>query len=145
MKTDETAILSFNGGFNCAQAVLTAYCGKYNMDKTAANKIACGFGAGCARQSLTCGAVTGAYMVIGLKYGKSDSGDDEPKEVTYKEVKMFSEKFKLMHKSINCSELLGADLGTEKGRAFAKSNDLSNKKCVNFVKDACTILNEMGY
>lgn len=145
MNTEETAVLSFNSGFNCAQAVLTAYSVKYNLDRTTANKISCGFGAGCGRQSLTCGAVTGAYMVIGLKYGKAESGDEVTKEITYKDVIGFSNKFKSLHKSINCTELLGADLGTEEGRAFAKANNLSNKKCANFVKDACTILNEMGY
>jgi hypothetical protein len=33
-------------------------------------KIACGFGAGVSKTGNICGAVSGAVLVIGLKYGK---------------------------------------------------------------------------
>jgi C_GCAxxG_C_C family probable redox protein len=134
---------TYHNGFNCAQSVLTAYSGKYHMDDKTAKMISCGFGGGCARQSLTCGAVTGAFMVIGLKYGKAEKEEVEARDITYKKVNEFSTKFKSMHNSINCGELLGIDLATEKGRAYFKENLFSEKKCSNFIKDACNILDEM--
>jgi C_GCAxxG_C_C family probable redox protein len=42
-------------------------------------KIASGFGGGMGRLAETCGAVTGAFMVLGLKYGSAAS-DREAKE-----------------------------------------------------------------
>ena len=41
----------------------------------------------------TCGAVTGAFMVIGLKYGRTGDADDKnTKKKTYRLVKEFAEK-----------------------------------------------------
>ena len=68
-KVDE-AIECFYSGYSCSQAVLSAYCEDLGLDKETAMKISCGFGAGMARLGATCGAVTGAYIAIGLKYGK---------------------------------------------------------------------------
>ena len=60
------AVACFNNGFNCAQAIFTAYCDELGLDEETALKIACGFGAGMGRLQETCGAVSGAYLAIGL-------------------------------------------------------------------------------
>jgi hypothetical protein len=83
-------------------------------------------------------------MVIGLKYGKVNQEDNEARDVTYKKIKEFSYNFTSINNSINCKELLGIDLATPEGQAIFKENDLSNKKCTNYVKDACIILDKMG-
>jgi C_GCAxxG_C_C family probable redox protein len=144
MSTQESAFQSFNNGFNCAQAVITAYGGKYNLDDNTAKKLSCGFGGGCGRQSLTCGAVSGAYMVIGLKYGQTEKDNIDARNITYKMVNEFSAKFKTIHNSINCKELLGVDLATPEGQEFVRNNNLSKIKCTKYVTDACIILDEMG-
>ena len=144
MTSGDSAKKTFIEGFNCAQAVLTAYSGRYGMHDFAAKKISCAFGAGCARQSLTCGAVTGALMVVGLKYGKTEANDDESKELTYKKVNEFVNKFKTKYSSVNCYELLGCDLATEEGRAFYSENDLFHNECIKYINDTCEILDQMG-
>jgi C_GCAxxG_C_C family probable redox protein len=144
MDNQQKAKDTFNNGFNCAQAVLTTYSIKFNFDEKTAKRISCGFGAGCARQSLTCGAVTGAYMAIGLKYGKAEKEDTEARNITYKKINEFSAKFKSLHGSLNCSELLGIDLATPEGQAYFEKNSLFDKKCTNYVMDACNILDEIG-
>jgi C_GCAxxG_C_C family probable redox protein len=52
----------------------------------------------------TCGAVTGALMVIGLKYGQTRVGGKAAKKKTYHLVKEFVEKFTARNGSINCTE-----------------------------------------
>jgi C_GCAxxG_C_C family probable redox protein len=61
------AVKCFNNGFNCAQAVLSTYSEQLGVDKTTALKIAGSFGGGMGHIGETCGAVTGAFMLIELK------------------------------------------------------------------------------
>ena len=92
---------------------------------------------------LTCGAVTGAYMVIGLKYGKVKADDNEAKEKTYALVQEFSRRFVARNKSLNCTELLGCDLGTAEGREKAKGQNLMTTVCEKLVRDAAEILEQV--
>jgi C_GCAxxG_C_C family probable redox protein len=91
----------------------------------------------------TCGALTGSFMVIGLKHGKTRSGDEEAREKTYELVNRFSESFKARNKSVLCRDLLGHDLSTEEGRENAAEQNLFLTLCPRFVKDAGEILEEM--
>ena len=71
----EQAVRKFGKGFNCSQAVLSVYAEEFGLCRETALKIACGFGGGMGRMALTCGVVTGAFMVIGLKYGNVDANE----------------------------------------------------------------------
>jgi C_GCAxxG_C_C family probable redox protein len=135
---------AFKAGFSCSQAVLTAFSSGLGLEADVSNRIACGFGGGIARRSLTCGAVTGALMVIGLKYGKFKNDDNESKEITYSRVNEFCRIFEEQYGSINCGELLCCDLSTKEGQQKYKDNDLFNQKCIIYVKKACEILESMG-
>ena len=44
------AISQFHGGFNCAQAVCSAFCEKHGLDSKTALKISCGLGGGLGRE-----------------------------------------------------------------------------------------------
>jgi C_GCAxxG_C_C family probable redox protein len=142
-KTDD-AFKAFEAGYSCSQSVLTAFSKGTGMSEDVSNRIACAFGGGLARRSLTCGAVSGAFMVLGLKYGMARTEDKEAKELTYAKVNEFCKLFIERHGSINCTELLGCDLGTEEGRKYFKEKMLLTQKCNNYVKDACDILTKMG-
>ena len=83
MSRIEEAISRFKEDFSCAQSIFSTYAPHYGLDEDKALKISTGFGGGMARSGRTCGAVTGAYMVIGLKYGMGLSKDDDAKENTY--------------------------------------------------------------
>ena len=129
--------------FNCAQAIFSAYCQDYGIDKIAALKASCGFGAGMGCMAGACGAVTGAYIVIGLKYGRSDILDLSAKEKTYKLVREFSEKFKSRNGSTVCKDLLGVDISTTEGMKAAQQRNIHGTCCRKFVKDAAEIIEEM--
>ncbi len=100
----------FNSGFDCSQAMLSTYGEELGLEKETALKISCGLAAGMARLGSTCGAVTGAYLVIGLKHGKYLLEDSEAKEKTFALIQEFDRLFTEKHGSTNCRELLGVDL-----------------------------------
>lgn len=140
MSKIEEAVSYFKGNFNCAQSVIHSFSTQYGLDRDKALKIATGFGGGMGRLGRTCGAVTGAYMVIGLKYGMGLNEDTEAKEKTYQIIKNFSSKFEEIYGSVICKELLGCDIGTTEGKNFYAQNDLFEKKCIQYVKSSVEIL-----
>ena len=126
--------------FNCAQTVFSLFAPELGIDEKTALKIASGFGGGMACAE-TCGAVTGAYMVIGLKHGHATSNPDE-KAKTKLLIQQFNEKFKLKHGSLICKKLTGFDISTPEGNIAASEADVFNTKCPVFIKTACNILED---
>jgi len=143
MSRIEEALSSFKEDFNCAQSIFSTYAPHYGLDRDKALKISTGFGGGMARCGKTCGAVTGAFMVIGLKNGMGISKDIEAKEKTYQIILEFSNKFQENNGSLICKELLGCDLNTPEGKDYFNQNELFEKKCLHCVKNAAEILEEM--
>jgi C_GCAxxG_C_C family probable redox protein len=137
------AVACFRNDFNCAQSVFSTYAEQFGLDKQIALKISCAFGGGMARLGATCGAVTGALMVIGLKHGKARPDDDDAKVKTYALSREFVERFKAKHGTIVCRELLGCDIGTEEGKRFFDEHKYEEKLCAKFVADAALILEEI--
>jgi C_GCAxxG_C_C family probable redox protein len=144
MNRVEQAVSCYKGGFSCAPAVLSAYASEFGLDIETALKIATGFGAGMGRMGETCGAVTGAFMVIGLKYGKSKADDNQAREKTYELVREFVSRFKARNGSIVCKELLGCDLSTPEGMKLAKETGVAATLCPKFVQNAAEILKEIS-
>ena len=142
MGNADKAAAMFNEGFSCSQAVLAMYCEQFGLDKKQAYQISCGFGGGMHIDQ-TCGAVTGAIMVIGLKYGRTRADDIEAKMNTAKKVVEFAEKFKARHGSIACTELIGCNISTMEGYENAKKKDLFKQLCPKYVISAAEILDEM--
>ncbi len=142
MGNADKAAAIFKEGFSCSQAVLGTYCKQFGMDKNQAYKIGSGFGGGMHIDE-TCGAVTGAFMVIGLKYGRTRADDIEAKMKTAKMVIEFTKKFKARHSSVGCTELIGCNISTLEGYQEAKKKDLFKQVCPKFVISAAEILDEM--
>jgi C_GCAxxG_C_C family probable redox protein len=95
------------------------------------------------RSRQTCGAVTGALMAIGLHAGTVDAADREGKDRCYRLAHLFIERFTARHASVNCSELLGLDLGTPDGFAAAMARDIHHNVCPAFVRSAAELLEEL--
>jgi C_GCAxxG_C_C family probable redox protein len=139
----EAASRLFSKGFNCAQSVLAAKSDFTGLSVTDSLRIATGFGAGMAMMQKTCGAVTGAYMVIGAKYGRINPGDEAARDHTYALIEAFNRRFMELHGSLSCRELLGVDLKTEDGVQEAEQGAYFEKKCGRYVEDAEKILDEI--
>jgi C_GCAxxG_C_C family probable redox protein len=143
MSKVENAVQCFNNGFNCSQAIFSTYSEQLGLEKETALKIACPFGSGMGRMGETCGAVTGAYMLIGLKYGKYLPEDNEAKEKSFQLLKEFTDKFNEIHGSIICRDLLKYDMRTEEGLTYIKEHGLWDSLCPIFIRDAAQIIEEM--
>jgi len=90
-----------------------------------------------------CGAVSGAFLVLGLKHGAATAQEREAKEKTYQLVREFAARFKARNGSIVCRELLGFDIGTPEGLEEAKRRDVHNNVCAKLGRDAGEILEEL--
>src|SRR5512137_671186 len=113
MERKEIASQLFDGFYNCSQSVLASFAADFGLDPDQAVSLATGFGAGIGRSGQVCGAVSGACMVIGLRYGSKPSEESsfaERKEKTYLLVADLLDKFKERNGSTNCRELIGYDL-----------------------------------
>jgi C_GCAxxG_C_C family probable redox protein len=105
--------------------------------------ISTSFGGGMARMGKTCGAVTGAFMVIGLKCGRVSSQDEQTRDKNYGLVREFVKKFEARNGSIVCRELLDCDISTPEGLKFAQDNKLFENVCPKFIRDAAEIVAQL--
>jgi C_GCAxxG_C_C family probable redox protein len=140
MSQANDAVDCFNHGFNCAQAVFSTYCEQLGLEKKTALKISCGFGAGMGRLGETCGAVAGAYLLIGLMHGKCDSDDNQSKEKTYELVQEFSKRFIERNQSTICRELIKVDFQSGDPQTIAAQ---VKTVCPKMVRDASEIIENM--
>ncbi len=90
----------------------------------------------------TCGTVTGALIIIGLKYGTADINDKLLKAKTYELVGKFVKAFKARNNSITCRDLVGFDIGS---RRDLTGDDWAviSKRCPKYVRDAAEIIEEI--
>lgn len=139
----EHAVSCFEDGFSCSQAVLSAYGERFGLNREMALKVSGAFGGGMGHLGETCGTVTGAFMLIGLEYGKTRAEDEQRREKAHSLVKEFAREFKSRNGSIICRELLGCDISTSEGMKFAEENDLFSTRCPKFVRDAAEIIEQI--
>lgn len=142
MNKVQEAVSVFKSGFNCAQAIVRIYGPEYGLSALDALKVSCGFGGGMRRGD-TCGAVTGALMVLGLRCGPKDVSDTSAKDDVYSKVTEFCRRYESHCDSIICRDLLGFDISTEEGMKKAKKNNLFDTVCPKMVQTAAEILEEM--
>ncbi len=123
---------------------MLAGCGEpYGVDRGTAFKIARGFGSGMGTGGI-CGAVTGAFMVLGFVVGE-DPDERRARLRTYELVGEFTRRFEARRGSVICKTLLGGvDVGTEAGLKEARERNLFKTVCPDLVRDAEEILGELA-
>ena len=102
----EYAAKLFLDGYNCAQAVMVAFCDVTGLEEKYAAKMISSFGGGMGRLREVCGAVSGMFAVAGLLYGYDDPQDDDAKKAHYTLVQELAAKFRENAGSIVCREIL---------------------------------------
>ena len=140
---EDRALATFRSGYNCAQAVLTAYSDDLDFDKNLGLSISCGFGGGMGKLQKTCGAVSGSFMVLSIYNSNLYSDNHERKEKSYSMIQKFSKKFELIHGTTDCKSLINCDLSTEEGHLYAKENNLFQTICEKCITDSIRILKEL--
>jgi C_GCAxxG_C_C family probable redox protein len=139
----DLAVSYFRQGFSCAQAVAAAFAPRYGLDKDMALRLSQPFGGGMARRADWCGAVTGAFLMIGLKHGRVRPEDAAARDRTYALVGEFIDRFRARHGALKCRDLLGCDIGTPDGQKRAAELRLHETTCEELVRDAAGILEEI--
>ena len=117
----EKAVALFATGMNCAQSVYCAFAEDFGMDAETAAKVSSGLGGGVGRLREVCGAVTGATLVLGMKYGPD-------KSAVYAKVQEFAAIFKQEMGSIVCRELLEGTGATSGGAPEARTPEYYKKR-----------------
>ncbi len=140
MERSEHASELFLSGYNCAQSVVLSFADDLKFSKELAQKMAAGFGGGMGKQQETCGAVTGAIMLLGLLKGEQVNNNDELKSQVYGSVKELIREFVSEFKSTNCKDLIGCDLNTAEGEAQFKEQKVMETVCAEYVKKAVQIV-----
>jgi len=143
MSEVEKAVYLFKKGFRSSQAILSTYGVKYGIERDAALKLASQFGNGTSGLNDVCGAVSGAIMVLGLKYGNSKTSEYGKIEKLNEIIKEFIEKFKALNETVKCQELIGFDLDTKEGKNKAIKENRFGRICPKLVKDTAKILEDM--
>jgi C_GCAxxG_C_C family probable redox protein len=144
MNKPDKAVEYFRNKFNCSQSVFTVFGTDYGLSENDCLRIGCAFGGGMGRQQYTCGAVTGALMVLGMKYGKAQNDPEVKKQNTYLKTREFFSEFEKLHGSANCRELLnGLDMNDSEDNKKITELNLFEIKCEKYVSDAVNILEKI--
>ena len=133
----------FEAGFSCAEAVAGAFAEHRGLGRDAALRAAGAFGAGMSRTGQTCGAVSGALLVLGLVHGRTDAADGEAKERAYALGARFCERFQAANGGLSCPALLGVDISSPAVRKAAADAGLFKTRCPALVRSAAEILDAM--
>ena len=129
-------------GIDCSQVVTGAFAEKMGMTEEQARKVSSCFGGGmmCGE---TCGAVTGALMVIGMVYGHSREGDQSQKEIMAAKTGEFKKLFGEKYSSCICRELLGHDISKPGEMEKVLEKGLMFDFCPRVVEDTIDILEKL--
>lgn len=140
MDNVNSAVEKFENGYACSQAILTTFCKLYDLDEKIALKLSAGF-AGGMRTANICGAITGAYMILGLEFSKPDCSKNRAD--VYNAIAEFNNRFNEIHGSIICSDILGYNLNKPDEFNIIKEKNLFLTICPGAIKTSGEILEEM--
>jgi C_GCAxxG_C_C family probable redox protein len=144
MEKSEVAKSLFLTGNNCAQSVLLSFAQDLHCSKEMAERIAAGFGGGMGKVQHTCGAVTGAIMVLGLMHGERAGNNEELKNRSYGSVKELMREFTDAFGSTACRDLIGCDLNTPEGSARFRDEKIMENICAPCVAKAVQIVESIS-
>ena len=139
MDQAQQAVSLFKQGFNCSQSILAAWAPKYGLPEESALKLAGGLGGGVGCMGKLCGALTGAVLVLGLRYGSADAKDKAGRYDLYRRTRDLMEQFKTQTGSMYCCDLLGFDMSTPEGQAASQQSG-AFAECPQFVQVAAELL-----
>ncbi len=132
--TPEKALAGF--GLGCAQHVFGEFAPQFGLERQSALRMTALFGSGMFEGS-TCGAVVGALMAIGLKYGQGDDPDPDKQKILLQKGEEFKKRYAEIYGSCVCKEILGYKIPEEMDRIEAENKFVT--VCSRAISDACKI------
>jgi C_GCAxxG_C_C family probable redox protein len=134
------ALTTYASGYNCSQSVLSAYAEDLGLDADTAKKLSSCFGGGM-RMGATCGALSGALMVLGLAKGFADYSPEQKASIEVHCTGYIS-RWKETIGETNCKEILGLDVSDPVERQKGKEAGIFALYCPNCIESAVLLLEE---
>lgn len=134
----------FKSGYNCSQSVFIAYADIFGLDEKLAANISASLGGGMGRLREVCGAVSGSFLLVGLKYTVDDPSDKEAKAKNYAIVQELASKFRERNGSIICRDLLGLTSGIKESSVPSERTEeyYKHRPCAEYIGIAARIIGE---
>lgn len=144
LSAPERAKAYFLQGYNCSQAVAAAFAHRMGLTAEEAAKMASALGGGMCRMRESCGALSGAMLVLGVLRGYDTPGDDRAKAELYERGQRILRAFRETHGSLRCRELLGLPAEEDSGAApTPRTADFyASRPCAGLIFDAARLLEE---
>jgi C_GCAxxG_C_C family probable redox protein len=132
----------FKTGFHCSQAVFSSFSEDFGLPRETALKIAGPFGGGLGGYGRTCGALTGAMLVLGLKYGADKANDSETSRICKEKTRELIEIFEKVYGTSICNELVGFNRSNLSGAELLEKRPHFQKICPKFLETVASFLEE---
>lgn len=132
----------FMKGFDCSQVVLAQYAERLGLGLDEANRMGAAFGGGMGIGE-TCGAVTGAMIALGIKYGHCQEEHMEQKDIMNAKRAEFLEAFLKKYPACSCKGLLKHDISKPEEMQKILDEGLLFDFCPQVVADVIKILDDM--
>ena len=142
MTLEEDIVQDFTDGFDCSMVVFSRLADKVGLTEEEARRLASCFGVGMM-QGTVCGAVSGAYMAIGAKFGNDQRKDMAQKGLCMSIRQDFNDRFIEEFGSITCPGLLGLDLREETDMKKAQERGVLRTVCPKYCARAIKIAEEL--
>ena len=143
MDRAEAAAEYMRNGFNCAQSMVKAYTAELSAKEDSVVRMAAPFGGGLGRNGYVCGAVSGAALVIGARFGNADAADIAARDKAYAAVSRLMKKFQEEHHTVLCRELISFEIDSPEGYQRAREAGVFQNKCPLFLRSIGNILDDI--
>ena len=105
-KRIQNALDNHKKGYNCSQSVACAFCDLVGVEEDLMFRMMEAYGLGMGNMQGTCGALSGAIAVLGMKNSTGCQQIGSKKD-SYAKAKVMMEKFAEMNQSVLCKEIKG--------------------------------------
>lgn len=107
----QQALANHKKGYNCSQSVACAFCDLAGVEENEMFRMMEGFGLGMGCMAGTCGALSGAVALAGVK-NSSGCANPVSKRDTYALAGAMIRKFAEKNGAVICRDLKGVETGT---------------------------------
>ncbi len=139
MGRQDLAIEHFKEGYDCSKSILSTYINEMNINQQQAKKMTEPFGTFLGKPREICGIIEASFCIINYHHNQNNIEEEKAKQI----MNSFRQSFLKNHNSLLCKELLGTDLATLEGKINAIELGICDSKCIQILKDAITILEEV--
>ena len=139
-EVSRSASKHFNPGKKmCSEAVVMAGSEDLGMKNEILPDIAMGLGGGVGGQGGTCGAITGAALILSLAVAEKEPDRKKKKELAFESIGRLFKNFEKEYGSTDCESLLKLDLTKNQSDEKRKSGE-QEKKCTVLVEMASRLM-----